>query len=197
MPVGYCTIKKAIIDLTGGDSPNKDPNALALDIEYEKDENGEWDYDNPVSMNPVKWEDWIKLKVRECDMAIHTSKMTIRAPLILIAPNYNKVPVKKPKPTKEAIKKRDGLVCQYTGRKLTHKEADIDHIIPISRGGKNTFSNMVVSDIDVNRKKADKTPQEAGLKLIRTPVEPSPVPISSTITDSKHPAWGPFLLKNK
>lgn len=197
MPVGYCTIKKAIIDLTGGDSPDKTPNALALDIHYEKDENGEWDYDNPVYMNPLKWEDWISLPVRECDLAIHTTKIAIRAPLVLITPNYNKVPVKRPRPTKDAIKKRDNLQCQYTGRKLTNKEADIDHIIPVSRGGKNTFSNMVVSDININRMKADKTPQEAGLKLIRIPQEPPPIPISTTITDLKHPVWGPFLLKNR
>jgi hypothetical protein len=193
LPVGYTTIKNAIVDLTG-----ETKTALALDIGYSMGENGEWDFQNPTYMNPVKWEDWIKLEVRSYDLSIRSAKLSIRAPLILIAPNFNKMPMKSPRPTKDAIMKRDGNTCQYSGKKLSRKELNIDHIIPVSRGGKNTFENMVASEIGINRAKADKLPHEAGLKLIRTPPTPKSVPISTTMTELRHPTWGPFLVgRNK
>lgn len=148
-------------------------------------------------MNPVDWKTWEKIKVREYDLVIHSSKLAIRAPIVLIAVNYNKVPIKRPRPTKDAIMKRDNLHCQYSGRKLTRKEADIDHVIPVSKGGKNTFSNMVVCDIAINRMKADKFAHDVGLKLIKIPQEPSPVPISTTINEMRHPTWGPFMITKK
>lgn len=197
MPVGFSTVKQAIVDLTGGGFSDGHPNALALDIEYERGENGEWDFDNPVYMNPVSWDVWTKLPIREYDMVIHSAKLTIRAPIVLIAVNYNKVPIKRPRPTKDSIRKRDGNICQYSGKKLSNKELDIDHIIPVSRGGKNTFSNMVTCEIGINRMKADKLPHEVGLKLIKAPHDPLPVPISTTINEVRHPTWGPFLINKK
>jgi hypothetical protein len=170
---------------------------MVLDIEYQKNENGEWDFNNPVYMNPVKWEDWVNLPIREYDLVVRSAKLNIRAPLVLIAPNFNKMPFKNPRPTKDAILRRDGLVCQYSGRKLTRKEADIDHYVAVSKGGKNTFENMVTCDIKLNRMKADKPAHEVGLKLIRQPKAPQPVPISTTITEVRHPAWGPFIVGKK
>ena len=188
-----CTIKQSIIDMNGG-SDGKPP-ALAIDFEYIKGENGEWDYSNPVYMNPVNWETWIKLEVREYDTPIHSSKLTIRAPTVIIASNYNKIPMQTPRVTKDAIYKRDGFICQYTGKLLPRSELDIDHIIPVSRGGKNTFSNMVVSSIPVNRMKGNKFNHEAGLKLIRIPKEPSPIPMIATMDEIKHPSWHPFIIR--
>jgi 5-methylcytosine-specific restriction endonuclease McrA len=193
MVLGPCTVKQAIIDMTGG-SDGK-PAALAIDFEYQRGPDGEWDYLNPVYMNPVSWETWASLPIREYDIELHSSKLTVRAPTVIIASNYNKIPLRTPRVTKDAIYKRDGLVCQYTGKSFPRKDLDIDHIIPVSRGGKNTFSNMVVSSIPVNRKKGNLFNHEAGLKLIRVPKEPSPIPVVATIDEIKHPAWRPFVLR--
>jgi len=48
----------------------------------------------------------------------------------------------------------------------------IDHIIPRSKGGKNTWENLVICSLDVNVKKGNRTPQEAGLRLIKVPKKP-------------------------
>lgn len=194
-PIGWTTIRDAIIDLTGG--KNGKPPALAVDMEYVLKENGEWDYDNPVYMNPVKWEDWINLKVRPCDIEIRSSHRIIRAPTVLIASNYKEIPKRMIKATKEAIRRRDGNVCQYTGKALPRGDLDIDHIIPQSLGGKNTFSNMVVCDKNINRMKGNRRNHEVGLKLIKVPVEPLPVPVSVAVNEIKHPSWKPFLLNQK
>jgi 5-methylcytosine-specific restriction endonuclease McrA len=194
-PIGWTTIRDAIIDLTGGRDGK--PPSLAIDIEYVQLENGEWDYDHPVYMNPVKWEDWILLKVRECDAAVHSAHRVIRAPTVLIASNYRDIPKRMLKATKEAIRRRDGNQCQYSGKILARKDLDIDHIIPQSLGGKSTFSNMVVCDRNVNRMKGNRRNHEIGLKLIKTPIEPMPIPVSVHVNEIKHPSWKLFLLNPK
>jgi 5-methylcytosine-specific restriction endonuclease McrA len=192
MALNTKTVKDALIAMLGGIDGNNPP-ALAVDMSYPVDEAGNVIWDSPDWINPVGWEEWKKLPVRDYDLVIHTSNMAIRAPRVIIQPNYAKMPIVSPRPTKDAIRKRDGGVCQYTGRKLTMKEGNIDHINPRCQGGKNTFENMVWCHKDINSKKADKTPQQAGLKLIRKPFAPKAVPISSTINIAHHPSWVHFL----
>lgn len=178
--------------MLGGVDGNNPP-ALAIDMNFPVDENGSVDWDNPEYVQPVDWETWKKLPVRDYDLAIHTSNMTIRAPRVIIQPNYSKMPVVTPRPTKESIRKRDGGVCQYTGRQISWKDGNIDHVIPRTKGGKNTFENMVWCHKEINSKKGDKTPEQAGLKLIRKPKAPRAVPVSSTIQIAHHPSWIHFL----
>lgn len=191
------TVKQAIVDMTGGSGTNSKPAALAIDFEYERGEDGEWDFANPVRSQPVTWDEWVKLPLREYDIPLRSAHLVIRTPTVIIASNYNDIPRRTPKVSKDAIFKRDGLVCQYTGKTFAKKDLDIDHVIPVSRGGKNTFSNMVVSSIPVNRAKGNKLNSEAGLKLIRTPIEPSPIPAVALIDDPKHPSWKPFIIRKK
>lgn len=186
------TVKEALISMLGGVDGNNPP-ALAIDMNFRVDENGSVDWDNPEYVQPVDWETWRNLPIRDYDLAIHTSNMTIRAPRVIIQPNYSKMPVVTPRPTKESIRKRDGGVCQYTGRQISWKDGNIDHVIPRTKGGKNTFENMVWCHKEINSKKGDKTPEQAGLKLIRKPKAPRAVPVSSTIQIAHHPSWIHFL----
>jgi 5-methylcytosine-specific restriction endonuclease McrA len=193
LPIGHCTVKQALTDMNGG-AYGGTPPAMALDLAYEKDENGDWDFANPSYMNPVKWEDWVNLATREFDFVLHSARLMIRVPTVIISPNFAKMPVRTPKPTKDAIRKRDGGICQYTGEKVTWADSDIDHVLPQSKGGKNTFGNMVLCKKDINRMKGDRYNHEIGLKLIRKPVEPARLPVSAAITEVRHPSWAPFLI---
>ena len=78
--------------------------------------------------------------------------------------NYARVPKKRPKLSARAIRERDGNRCQYTGRLLHPDEGNLDHIVPRSRGGADTWENLVWSAKDVNQRKADRLPHEAGLR---------------------------------
>jgi len=191
-PIGTKTVKDAFIAMCGGDG-EMNPVALALDMTFPMDLNGNIDWDTPDDLRPVDWKTWTSLKIRDYDLAIHTSNMEIRVPRVIIQPNYSKMPIVQPRPTKEAIRKRDGGICQYTGEVLTWKEGNIDHVTPRSQGGRNTFENMVWCHKDINSKKADKTPKQAGLALIRKPFAPKSLPISSTINVAHHPSWVHFL----
>lgn len=124
--------------------------------------------------NPLPWDEWIKLEVRENDLSIMTSRGLIRCPLVIICANYDKLPLKTPKLGKEAILKRDGYVCQYSGKRLPRSQLNVDHVVPKDRGGKDTWDNMVASDKDINFTKGNRLNSEVGLRLIRTPVAPKP-----------------------
>ena len=169
------------------------PPALAIDLAYDVKEDGNIDWNNPNQSQPVDWATWQTLPIRDYDIVIHTANKSIRCPRIIIQPNYAKMPMVNPRPTKDAIRKRDGGVCQYTGKKLSWAESNIDHVIPRAQGGKNTFENMVLSCKDINSRKADKTPAQAGLKLIRKPMALKSTPVSATITVARHPSWVYFM----
>ena len=193
-PVGFKTVKDAIVDLCGSESYGK-PSTMALDIEYELDVNGQPIFDEAKSMNPVSWEEWMMLPIRPWDLAINSPTRSIRVPTVIIATNFNKMPIKtfKGKPSKDGIWNRDQGICQYTGKKLTKDQSTIDHVIPRSKGGLDTWTNMVVCDKSLNSKKGNKLNSELGLKLRKEPIEPSPTPVSALIREAKHHTWKHFL----
>ncbi len=67
---------------------------------------------------------------------------------------------------------RDENTCQYCGEVRPRAELTVDHIIPRSKGGRNTFTNIVAACKKCNSKKGDKTPEEAGMPLIKSPGTP-------------------------
>ena len=74
------------------------------------------------------------------------------------------------KPSRSLIYKRDNHTCQYCG---STKKLTIDHVIPRSRGGKDTWENMVIACSSCNTKKGDQLLEHTKMKLIRTPKAPS------------------------
>ena len=70
-------------------------------------------------------------------------------------------------------------------------------MIPSSRGGETTWENCVLSDRVVNNRKADRTPQEAGLRLRRRPFRPQTVPVTHLLENKYQiPEWEAFLGKS-
>jgi 5-methylcytosine-specific restriction endonuclease McrA len=130
---------------------------------------------------PTKWSDWLKLAVREHDTAVNTPRGQVRVPTVIVAANYTRVPLRRPRFGARGIWERDGGVCQYTGRKLSSKEGNIDHVVPRSRGGKTSWENCVLAHREINTRKADRLPQEAGLRLNKRPIAPRALPASAFI----------------
>lgn len=186
-PIGHKTVQDAISDLYAG-------NYKALDIQYDVTDLGEWDFNSPTVMNPLAWDEWINLPIRDMDYLIRSAFLTVRVPTILIATNYNKVPYKRSKLTRQNIRLRDKGTCQYTGKKLKPSEGNVDHIMPVSRGGENTWTNMVYCDKELNERKGNKTPEEMGLSLITNPKEPKPKLASTMFRKARHVDWNHFIL---
>ena len=182
----------------GGANPN-DPPALALDIGYaqvvNEDSTVEYDFNQVAYLNPVKWAEWITLPIREYDQVIRSSRLTIRVPTVIIAPKYNKVPLKKMTLSGRNLYERDGGICAYSGKKLKREDASIDHVIPRSRGGSDSWENVVLADKKINNNKGNKMNDEAGLKLLHQPFQPEPVSVAATLKEIRHRDWAIFLNK--
>jgi len=130
---------------------------------------------------PKKWSEWLSLPIREEDDFVNTPRGPVRTPTVVITVKYAKVPLRRPRFGARGIWERDGGVCQYTGRKLSPEEGNIDHVIPRSRGGRTSWDNCVLAHRKVNAAKADRLPQEAGLRLRSRPVAPRALPASAFI----------------
>ena len=145
-------------------------------------------------MIPYRWKDWVNLPFdSECDY-IKTINGGIKIPKIIVLCKFDKVPIKRPKFSSTGIWNRDDGICQYTGRRLSKNEGNVDHVIPKSRGGRSNWDNCVLSHKDINAKKADRTPEEAGLKLLKKPTTPKHLPISFYIKNKHNiPEWDMFL----
>lgn len=143
---------------------------------------------------PTRWNEWVALPVREQDNAVNTPRGPVRIPTVIVASNYAKVPLRRPRFGPRGIWERDGGVCQYTGRKLKPDEGNIDHVVPRSRGGKTSWDNCVLAHREVNSRKADKLPQEAGLQLRIRPAAPRALPTSAFIRNHHSIADWEFFL---
>jgi len=146
------------------------------------------------SMRPLGWEEWICLPVRPQDQSVQTVRGPIRVPTVIIAVNYARVPKKRPKFGANGIRNRDSNRCQYTGIVLKPPDGSIDHVLPRSRGGKDTWENCVWASKKINSQKADRLPREAGLKLLSKPRAPKEIPVTHLIRNMhKVKDWKLFL----
>lgn len=96
--------------------------------------------------------------------------------------------------TRREIFMRDNFTCQYCGKR-TH-DLTIDHIIPRSRGGANSWDNLVSACYECNHRKGQRTPDQAKMHLRSVPREPRPNPYANIhrITDTEQAAqWQPYL----
>jgi 5-methylcytosine-specific restriction endonuclease McrA len=101
---------------------------------------------------------------------ISTPACSILRPSVIRLINY----IKRPRPhvrfTLHNVFKRDGYQCMYCGKRP--KQLTIDHVMPQSRGGTDTWDNVVASCRPCNHRKGARTPEEARMPLKRAPFEP-------------------------
>ena len=163
--------------------------ATGLDIELGDDARA-----RAEALRPVTWDEWITLPIRPQDNFVRTARGLIRVPTVIVAVNFARVPKKRPKLCAKTIRERDGNRCQYTGKLLKPDEGSLDHVLPRSRGGKDAWENLVWSSKDVNARKGNRLPHEAGLKLLSTPRAPKELPVSALIRNAHGVAeWKLFL----
>lgn len=118
------------------------------------------------------WDDWMALDINENDAVIHSVRRDFKVPEIIKLTTYGGMPYRKTKLSRRAVYHRDDNVCQYCSCEPDYDEITLDHIIPKSRGGGTTWTNVVAACSKCNRIKADRTPKEANMRLLKAPVAP-------------------------
>ena len=133
--------------------------------------------------------------IEEYDRDIKSTSLVIKIPAVvrlLAAIRRHKQPVKF---SRVNIYGRDRYTCQFCGDKKPIAELTYDHVVPRSQGGKTTWTNIVTACEACNRKKANRTPAQAGMRLLAQPVQPKALP-ALVITVSKESvpdAWRDYL----
>lgn len=100
---------------------------------------------------------------------IRSARMEMRAPSVIRLTDYIHIPYKNRTLSRKNILLRDHSTCQYCGQHLPPSELTLDHVVPRSRGGESTWDNLVACCRRCNHRKGNRTPEEAGMKLIRRP----------------------------
>lgn len=143
---------------------------------------------------PLEWHEWINVNIKENDKKIKTVNGYIKIPTIIVLNHYDKIPRQIVKFTQKNLWERDNFTCQYTGKKVTKTSGNIDHILPKSQGGKTSWENCVIAHKEINAIKADRTPEQAGLKLLKKPAAPRLMPVSFYIRNNENVKdWELFL----
>jgi len=93
---------------------------------------------------------------------------------------------------------RDNHSCQYCGDQFPTSELTFDHVVPVAQGGRKDWENIVTCCVTCNRRKGGRTPQEAGMHLVKWPKRPESVPaIRITIGLRNAPdSWRDYLYWN-
>jgi 5-methylcytosine-specific restriction endonuclease McrA len=118
----------------------------------------------------------------------------IQVPRIIRLLFYNRYPNRRVSFNRRNIFARDENRCQYCGRSFATNELSIDHVVPLSRGGRSTWGNVVCACTRCNKRKGGRTPPEARMKLVRRPGEPRFNPlIRLKVRRKKYYSWKQFL----
>ena len=108
---------------------------------------------------------------------LHSAQQALEVPVVLRLRRYVNVPRRGAHWSRAGVLLRDGYRCIYCGvvaseRRDGRSDFTLDHIIPRSRGGKNTWGNTACACYACNQRKSNRTPHEAGMSLLWEPKTP-------------------------
>ena len=125
---------------------------------------------------------------------VRTARISIAVPKIVRVLGYDRLPREQVKLNRRNIYARDLNRCQYCGRTFATKELTLDHVKPRVQGGGNSWTNLVCACVKCNARKGGRTPEQAGMRLVRAPVKPKRNPaISLRLGSPKYQSWKAFL----
>lgn len=193
MPINTISIRKALENM----SSTKDGENMAhhaMDLDFERNEDGTLDYSKPTVFRVVDWDEWVTLPVREWDVAVHTPRLAIRAPIVIVAKNHDKMIMKQVHPTKRNLYDAYGGRCVWSGKKLSFKEATREHMKPRSEGGGNGWENLAIADKSLNSERGSTPVEKFRFKPQYPLKKPKAKPACSFITQAVRPEWTYFLV---
>ena len=112
---------------------------------------------------------------------IRTVNQQVVVPTVLLLRGYDRMLMQEMKFNRRNLLERDDYRCQYCGKNLPAKELNMDHVVPRDRGGGTTWENVVISCIKCNSKKSNRSPKEAGMRLLKEPKRPPRRPFMSSL----------------
>ena len=124
---------------------------------------------------------------------VRTPSAWVEKPEVLLLRRYGGLPRREVPFSRRNLFARDEHRCQYCLRRRPSEELSIDHVLPRSRGGLTRWENCVAACVRCNTRKANRTPEESGLRLQRPPRRPTWSPLQGTAARARPESWTKFL----
>ena len=127
--------------------------------------------------------------------ATHNIRKDVKAPTVIRLRQFIRVPYRDIPLRKKNIFQRDNNCCQYCGQK--NKKLSIDHVLPRSRGGTDSWENVITACLQCNVMKGNRTPEEAKMPLKIKPYKPlnnMSFETTKQIHSGRHEEWRKYVI---
>ncbi len=149
---------------------------------------------SPEDFSTYDFEDWKELSQAANDRYIRGVNFKLLIPEVIVLKFFNGFIRREVRFSRRNIFERDRNTCQYCGKRFNKADLTIDHVVPRSRGGRDTWKNLVLACVRCNVRKGNRTPEEAGLQLIRPPHKPLWIPhLGFKLDGVKWKSWQNFI----
>jgi 5-methylcytosine-specific restriction endonuclease McrA len=138
------------------------------------------------------WDEWAARPSPPGDPCIRGWTLRMRVPEVLCLARYDRSPGQAVTFSRRNVAKRDHHTCQYCGAQPGWGEITVDHVLPRSQGGASTWTNCVAACVRCNARKADRTPDQAGMRLRKHPTRPEWKPCYAAHSERLE-SWSRFL----
>ncbi|MBI3268549.1 MAG: HNH endonuclease [Planctomycetes bacterium] len=147
----------------------------------------------PETYEVHDFESWSELAVARGEPCVRGVAIEIRIPEVMMLTGYNGIPRKEVVFSRRNLYKRDQYRCQYCRCQPGSEELTIDHVLPKAQGGKSTWDNCVLACVGCNKRKANRTPLTAGMRLMKLPVRPRWSPLIALRVGRVRRSWERFI----
>ncbi len=128
---------------------------------------------DPDDYRLYTWEDWSRMRPKDGEPFLQAPSWRLRVPEILTLTRFDRPRAESVTFSRRNLFRRDHQMCQYCGARPGTAELTIDHIIPRAQGGATTWENCALACVPCNARKANQTPEQAGMTLKKRPVRPA------------------------
>ncbi len=128
---------------------------------------------DPDDFRLYTWNDWSSIVPQAGEAFIQAVQMRLKVPEVIVLNRYDRIPAAEVSFSRRNIFKRDHWTCQYCGIQPASEDLTVDHIVPRSQGGISSWNNCVLACWECNKRKADRSVRDAGMKLRKTPQRPT------------------------
>ncbi len=116
---------------------------------------------DPVDYQLYDWNDWSKLVPDRDEPFVQAVRQRFRVPEVVTLTEFDRLPSAAVTFSRRNVFKRDRFTCQYCGKQPGGDELTMDHVVPRAQGGESGWTNCVLACLECNKRKADRTPEQA------------------------------------
>jgi 5-methylcytosine-specific restriction endonuclease McrA len=147
------------------------------------------------NLETFDFQGWRGLPISNSHPCIGLVTQSIRVPRVVLSTTYDGQPRRTLRFSRILVLIRDQYKCQYCGATFPLRGLNLDHVIPRRYGGSSSWDNVVCCCLSCNRKKGGRTPEEAGMSLLRPPRAPGYTSLANLVPHADFvEEWTPFLI---